>query len=665
MFTVKSAYRVGLDQQMQEHSYGATSTRPDGARPEWKIIWNCQVPPKVKILAWKVCCNALATQANMARRGMATSRTCQICGREDEDTYHAFMRCPHARDLWCAMKEVWDMPPNTKLRHTGRESLLHLLTASPVNHRATTLMTLWRIWHDHNEITHDKPLPSIEGSRRFLVSYLNSLLLIKQHPDGDVEKGKMVIDGNLGFQKKKEHRTGRGQYVKKWMKPGQGLAKLNTDGAFKPGEEAGLGMVLRDNEGEVIFSACQEVAFCTDATEVELMAIEEGLKLSLQWTGLPFVVETYCAEAIKLIKEGTPNMSPYAFRIRSIRDLLKERDTTVVKISRVINQASHGLAKLGRIQHRTEFWLRGHPAEVAQAMELDRNPGSGAAAVAVLHAREEAFDAVAAPCGIVDPGAAPCGRVSSATAASPGHDATGVAAAVPHGRGAAHGMAAAEMAVQQDTAATVVDTSAGSSTSATVVQQHAFSERGRVGSTSRSSPASPRSSMLVPSSVEMPPARPQPTRPPPAHQPMIRRSGRHALAEDGAGATDEDMMQKAMRRKAAMNLDTSDHGAPSINFNQFLEKEKLKGNGSNFTDWSRHVRIFLTGVSMQFVLEAPLGPPPPPAVSEDIKNVYETRVTRNWNKRSLARDEVTMRVGNGSKVDVIAVGTLPYIYLRD
>ena len=29
------------------------------------------------------------------------------------------------------------------------------------------------------------------------------------------------------------------------------------------------------------------------------------------------------------------------------------------------------------------------------------------------------------------------------------------------------------------------------------------------------------------------------------------------------------------------------------------------------------------------------------------------------NKRSLARDEVTMRVGNGSRVDVIAVGMLP------
>ena len=30
-----------------------------------------------------------------------------------------------------------------------------------------------------------------------------------------------------------------------------------------------------------------------------------------------------------------------------------------------------------------------------------------------------------------------------------------------------------------------------------------------------------------------------------------------------------------------------------------------------------------------------------------------------WIKRRLAKDEVTMRVGNGSKVDVIAVGTLP------
>ena len=36
-----------------------------------------------------------------------------------------------------------------------------------------------------------------------------------------------------------------------------------------------------------------------------------------------------------------------------------------------------------------------------------------------------------------------------------------------------------------------------------------------------------------------------------------------------------------------------------------------------------------------------------------------------WIERRLAKDEVTMRVGNASKVDVIAVDTLPLIYHRD
>jgi hypothetical protein len=49
--------------------------------------------------------------------------------------------------------------------------------------------------------------------------------------------------------------------------------------------------------------------------------------------------------------------------------------------------------------------------------------------------------------------------------------------------------------------------------------------------------------------------------------------------------------------------------------------------------------------------------------------VYDTSSIANicnskqdlWNKRRLARDEVTMRIGNGSKVDVVAVSTLSLV----
>jgi hypothetical protein len=97
IFTVKLAYRLGLNKQMQQRDRGASSNQPDGRRSVWKKVWKCPVPPKVKLLAWKICCNALATPVNMKRRHMTTVSTCRICGCEDEDTFHAFLRCPHAR----------------------------------------------------------------------------------------------------------------------------------------------------------------------------------------------------------------------------------------------------------------------------------------------------------------------------------------------------------------------------------------------------------------------------------------------------------------------------------------------------------------------------------------------------------------------------------------
>jgi hypothetical protein len=59
------------------------------------------------------------------------------------------------------------------------------------------------------------------------------------------------------------------------MPPKQGKAKLNVDGAFA-GDGAGACMVLRDHQGQVIFTACRSLQYCRDATEAELWAIEEG-----------------------------------------------------------------------------------------------------------------------------------------------------------------------------------------------------------------------------------------------------------------------------------------------------------------------------------------------------------------------------------------------------
>jgi hypothetical protein len=364
---------MGLGHEMMRQDRGATSTRPDGASTAWKLIWQCPVPAKMRLLAWKICKNAISTQSNLYRRHMATMEICQICGRENEDSIHIFLRCPHAHSLWQAMKEVWDLPDLQKLKPVRQDWLLRLLQVISVNQRAMTLMVLWRIWHAHNELTHDKECPSIEGSRRFLVSYLNSLLLIKQWPNADLIKGKMVIDNLRGFKQMNNSEEKNTSTNKKWRPLLDHTTKLNVDGSFVRRGVAGTGMILRNSHGEVIIAACRHQEQCQDALESELMAIEDGVKLCLVWSQSVFSVESDCAEAIELIKATGPNVSAHAFRINSIRELLRERNSSIVKIGREENRASHELAQLGRVQSRTEVWLGSFPSELSATLAEDCN----------------------------------------------------------------------------------------------------------------------------------------------------------------------------------------------------------------------------------------------------------------------------------------------------
>jgi hypothetical protein len=232
IFSARSAYKMAFEEYLVAQGIGASSTRPAGERPVWRLIWHCPVPPKVRTLAWKIASNGLATEANMHRRGMETLPTCKICGTGPKETFHTFIICPPARDLWQAMRTIWDLPREDMIVPNGREWLLHLLAMLPEIQRAMVLMILWRIWHVHNEITHDKPMPQVEGSKRFLASYLDSLLMIKQEPNSDPVKGKMVLSYNHdhGSARGAKHTEKRHRDDAKWVAPSEGMAKLNTDG---------------------------------------------------------------------------------------------------------------------------------------------------------------------------------------------------------------------------------------------------------------------------------------------------------------------------------------------------------------------------------------------------------------------------------------------------
>ena len=67
------------------------------------------------------------------------------------------------------------------------------------------------------------------------------------------------------------------------------------------------------------------------------------------------------------------------------------------------------------------------------------------------------------------------------------------------------------------------------------------------------------------------------------------------------------------------------HATVPLISNAFLEKAKLKDDGSNYTDWVRNLRIILIVAQKNYVLEAPLGARPAAGAPPDVVNVWQSK----------------------------------------
>jgi hypothetical protein len=70
--------------------------------------------------------------------------------------------------------------------------------------------------------------------------------------------------------------------------------------------------------------------------EAELLAIKEGISLSLQWSNLRIDIESDCLEAISMVKEGVANRSKNAFIVRGIILSMVERNSCIVLLVGIV-----------------------------------------------------------------------------------------------------------------------------------------------------------------------------------------------------------------------------------------------------------------------------------------------------------------------------------------
>ncbi|XP_042979938.1 uncharacterized protein LOC122310120 [Carya illinoinensis] len=172
---------------------------------------------------------------------------------------HAMWQCPAARDVW-----------------TGSIRVVQKWSSAEDN-----FLVLWEKFMDKLS---EKELELVAVLMRLLWLRRNSFIFEKKFkdPNSVVCTTRAVIED---FQEARTHEVkitsaaNMGSGSQRWIKPIQGFIKANWDASTNT-RNLGLGIVLRDEVGEVLACACFKKPPVSDSSLAETMALWQAVELS-------------------------------------------------------------------------------------------------------------------------------------------------------------------------------------------------------------------------------------------------------------------------------------------------------------------------------------------------------------------------------------------------
>ncbi|XP_074298977.1 uncharacterized protein LOC141629967 [Silene latifolia] len=154
--------------------------------------------------------------------------------------------------------------------------------------------------------------------------------------EDDRGKGKLFVERVGGG----ETYTQRG-----WMRPPEGMVKINVDAGVKEGVGTGLGAVCRDEHGEVLWcvtSQCREVS---DPSSAEAMAILLGLEEARRRGCAHIMMESDCFNVVEALKQRKKGRSDLYLILDDILHLCSSfRFVEWSFVRRAFNLVAHELA---------------------------------------------------------------------------------------------------------------------------------------------------------------------------------------------------------------------------------------------------------------------------------------------------------------------------------
>ncbi|KAL6582730.1 hypothetical protein OROMI_004808 [Orobanche minor] len=324
-------------------------------KPTNKILtfcWNSFITPTISIFMVRLFFKWIPTTDGLLRRGIIANNLCYCCNGV-ENMAHLFIHGPVAKVVWNYFQNLAgiDRINSNNINHiinnwfSRTKGNIHIFHIIPI-------LILWFLWCCRNDKRVDNvPFTPNRVCKR-IWSYIDTF---KSKLKNKIFfwKGAEAIARRAGVQ------PGPRPVYKiipvRWLKPGAGWWKLNTDGASRGNpREAASGGILRDNLGTPSFMFSEFLGECSN-NYAELYAIWRGLDLCVSRNVVKVWIETDSNTALHLIKNHNNSHWKLLGLLNKIWNLMDIIEVRFSHIFREGNAVADWLANEGC--HRRDFFL--------------------------------------------------------------------------------------------------------------------------------------------------------------------------------------------------------------------------------------------------------------------------------------------------------------------
>uniref|UniRef100_A0A1J3D6G7 Reverse transcriptase domain-containing protein n=1 Tax=Noccaea caerulescens TaxID=107243 RepID=A0A1J3D6G7_NOCCA len=300
----------------------------------FQLAWKTDTSPKIHHFLWKCLSNCISVAATLKQRHIAKDGRCNRCHEGDESVNHMLFQCPFARLTWAI--SGFPAPPRGEMSDSIYSNLYRVFTVTkrhPYAEREGKLgpWLMWRLWKNRNELV-------IKGKE------YDAMETVKKAEE-DMEEW---LKRSEGVSKRLENHATKDTTQLTWKPPPEGWLKCNVDGAWsKEQNQCGIGWVLRDNRGKIIWMGARKLKSLRSSLETEIEALRWAIQVTTSFRYRNIIYETDSQEVIEAIseEEGWPIFKALARDISTMLASLERK--------KIIFQAREGNGVADRIAKET------------------------------------------------------------------------------------------------------------------------------------------------------------------------------------------------------------------------------------------------------------------------------------------------------------------------